>query len=98
MATKVGTLPKTMPSPETGETLTRGVRPFKVTEPATRRGSTSDHTAASRPPWQVIEHAESHIVNDLKVTPGRLWNSVQSSARRRLAKMKAHVGYDSYPT
>src|SRR5258708_39720227 len=31
MATKVGTLPKTMPSPETGETLTRGVRPFKVT-------------------------------------------------------------------
>jgi HTH-type transcriptional regulator / antitoxin MqsA len=30
MATKVGTLPKTMPSPETGETLTRGVRPFKV--------------------------------------------------------------------
>src|SRR5258708_12359709 len=31
MATKVGTLPKTMPAPETGETLTRGVRPFKVT-------------------------------------------------------------------
>jgi HTH-type transcriptional regulator / antitoxin MqsA len=31
MATKVGTLPKTMPSPETRETLTRGVRPFKVT-------------------------------------------------------------------
>ena len=31
MATKVGTLPKTIPSPETGETLTRGVRPFKVT-------------------------------------------------------------------
>jgi HTH-type transcriptional regulator/antitoxin MqsA len=31
MATKVGTLPKTMPSPETGETPTRGVRPFKVT-------------------------------------------------------------------
>jgi HTH-type transcriptional regulator/antitoxin MqsA len=30
MATKAGTLPKTMPSPETGETLTRGVRPFKV--------------------------------------------------------------------
>src|SRR6202140_4671514 len=31
MATKVGTLPNTMPSPETGETLTRGVRPFRVT-------------------------------------------------------------------
>jgi len=31
IATKVGTLPKTIPSPETGETLTRGVRPFKVT-------------------------------------------------------------------
>jgi HTH-type transcriptional regulator/antitoxin MqsA len=31
MAKKVGTLPKTMPSPETGETLTRGVRPFKAT-------------------------------------------------------------------
>jgi hypothetical protein len=31
MATKVGTLPKKIPSPETGETLTRGVRPFKVT-------------------------------------------------------------------
>lgn len=31
MATKVGTLPKTTSSPETGETLTRGVRPFKVT-------------------------------------------------------------------
>src|SRR6266576_5910629 len=31
MATKVGILPKTMPSPETGETLTRGERPFKVT-------------------------------------------------------------------
>ena len=31
MATKVGILPKTMPSPETGETLTLGVRPFKVT-------------------------------------------------------------------
>jgi HTH-type transcriptional regulator/antitoxin MqsA len=31
MTTKAGTLPKTMPSPETGETLTRGVRPFKVT-------------------------------------------------------------------
>src|SRR5260370_1300061 len=31
MATKVGTLSKTMRSPETGETLTRGVRPFKVT-------------------------------------------------------------------
>jgi HTH-type transcriptional regulator/antitoxin MqsA len=31
MATKSGTLPKTMPSPETGETLTRGERPFKVT-------------------------------------------------------------------
>jgi HTH-type transcriptional regulator/antitoxin MqsA len=31
MARKVGTLPKTMPSPETGETLTRGVRPSKVT-------------------------------------------------------------------
>jgi hypothetical protein len=30
MATKAGTLPKTMPSLETGETLTRGVRPFKV--------------------------------------------------------------------
>jgi hypothetical protein len=31
MAPKAGTLPKTMPSPETGETLTRGVRPLKVT-------------------------------------------------------------------
>ncbi len=31
MMTKARTLPKTMPSPETGETLTRGVRPFKVT-------------------------------------------------------------------
>jgi HTH-type transcriptional regulator/antitoxin MqsA len=31
MARKVGTLPKTMLSPETGETLTRGVRPSKVT-------------------------------------------------------------------
>jgi HTH-type transcriptional regulator/antitoxin MqsA len=31
MVAKAGTLPKTMPSPQTGETLTRGVRPFKVT-------------------------------------------------------------------
>lgn len=31
MAKKTGSLPKTMPSPETGETLTRGSRPFKVT-------------------------------------------------------------------
>jgi HTH-type transcriptional regulator / antitoxin MqsA len=30
MATKARTLPDTMPSPETGETLTRGVRPFEV--------------------------------------------------------------------
>jgi HTH-type transcriptional regulator / antitoxin MqsA len=30
MATKAGTLPKTMPSPETGERLRRGVRPFRV--------------------------------------------------------------------
>lgn len=30
MAKKTGNLPKTMPSPETGETLTRGSRPFKV--------------------------------------------------------------------
>lgn len=37
MATKVGTLPKTIPSPETGETLTRGVRPFKA--PTTGRTS-----------------------------------------------------------
>ncbi|MBR0734985.1 hypothetical protein JQ636_38530 [Bradyrhizobium japonicum] len=28
---KVATLPKTMPSPETGETLRRGVRPVQVT-------------------------------------------------------------------
>ena len=31
MLRKVGTLPRTMPSPETGETLTRGVRSFRVT-------------------------------------------------------------------
>ncbi|WP_245003637.1 hypothetical protein [Bradyrhizobium liaoningense] len=31
MAPKTETLPRTMPSPETGETLTRGVRPFEVT-------------------------------------------------------------------
>ncbi|OYU88883.1 MAG: XRE family transcriptional regulator [Bradyrhizobiaceae bacterium PARB1] len=30
MASKVATLPRTMPSPETGETLTRASRPFKV--------------------------------------------------------------------
>jgi HTH-type transcriptional regulator / antitoxin MqsA len=30
MPTKAGTLPQTMPSPQTGEPLTRGVRPFKV--------------------------------------------------------------------
>ncbi len=31
MATKAGPLPRTMPSPEAGETLTRSLRPFKVT-------------------------------------------------------------------
>lgn len=31
MAKKTGSLPKTMPAPETGETLTRGSRRFKVT-------------------------------------------------------------------
>lgn len=31
MAPKPGTLPKTIAAPEPGETLTRGVRPFKVT-------------------------------------------------------------------
>lgn len=31
MAPKTETLPRTMPSPETGETLTRDVRPFEVT-------------------------------------------------------------------
>ena len=30
MATRARTLPDTMPSPETGETLTRGVRLFRV--------------------------------------------------------------------
>jgi hypothetical protein len=54
----------------------------------------------------VLDAVRRHIGHDapvdntelIKVTPGRLWKSVQSSARRRLAKMKAHVGYDSYPT
>lgn len=31
MAQKAGALPKTIPSPETGETLKRGMRPFEVT-------------------------------------------------------------------
>ncbi|WP_371425785.1 type II toxin-antitoxin system MqsA family antitoxin [Tardiphaga sp.] len=30
MAPKAATLPRTMPSPETGEALSRGTRPFKV--------------------------------------------------------------------
>jgi hypothetical protein len=31
MTAKIEVLPKTMPSPKTGEMLTCGVRPFKVT-------------------------------------------------------------------
>lgn len=61
MPTRVGTLPKTMPSPETGEILTRGVRPFEVTY----KGET---TTVKLPGYYPAEDGEGvHVGDDMAV-------------------------------
>jgi HTH-type transcriptional regulator / antitoxin MqsA len=61
MATKVGILPKTMPSPETAETLTRGVRPFK----ATYKGQS---ITVDLPGYYAQDDSEGlHVGNDMSV-------------------------------
>jgi HTH-type transcriptional regulator/antitoxin MqsA len=61
MATTARTLPDTMPSPETGEALTRGVRPFKVT----RNGRS---TTVDLPGYYPKGAGEGvHVGNDMSV-------------------------------